>query len=175
MGQINGKVMGKMAERFLHNNFLKDLKMSIDDHVHLTQLTSELGSFFLDLFFIQFATSGLCICGSVYCLAFDIGENILERVMYLVVFVYYISELFMITYFGNEIMLSSNRLSYSLFESDWIEQPQSTIKCVLIFGEYLKKPQELLIGRLYPLTLATFTKILNSAYSMFNILKNFKE
>lgn len=90
-------------------------------------------------------------------------------------------------------MLSSNRLSYSLFESDWTDQPQSTKMCILIFGEYLRQPHELIIGKLYPLTLETFTmvclnfgrfvqfffieniwfQILNSAYSMFNVLKKF--
>jgi len=79
--------------------------------------------------------------------------------MYLLAFFYFIADLFMITYFGNEIMLTSDRLSYSLFESNWYEQPQSTKKCILIFGEYLKQPQQLVIGKLYPLTLETFTRV----------------
>lgn len=68
----------------------------------------------------------------------------------------------MITYLGNEIMLSSNRLSYSLFESDWIHQPQSTKKCIVMFGEHLKRPHTLVVGKMnksYPLTLETFTKV----------------
>lgn len=72
---------------------------------------------------------------------------------------YNIADIFMITYFGNEIMLSSDRLSYSLFESNWIEQPQSNKKLVIIFGEYLKKPCELVVGKVYPLTLVTFTRV----------------
>lgn len=65
----------------------------------------------------------------------------------------------MITYFGNEIVVSSDRLSYNLYESDWRCQPESTKKCIIIFGERLKKPQVLLIGKLYPLTLRSFNSV----------------
>ncbi|XP_037042354.1 odorant receptor 94b-like [Bradysia coprophila] len=173
MGRTSEKRDAKVTERQMHNNFFEDLKTSIDAHLHLRELTKEVESFLADLFLLQFATSGLCICGSVYCLAFNVGGSLLTSILYLFVFFYHVAELIMITYFGNEIMLSSNRLSYSLFESNWYNQPHSTKKCVIIFGEYLKQPQAMMIGKLYPLTLETFTRILNSAYSMFNILKSF--
>ncbi|XP_037041521.1 odorant receptor 94b-like [Bradysia coprophila] len=171
------RYMGRRSEQRkfkLHDDFLEDLKSSHDSYIHIMKLTNELESFLANLFFIQFSTSGLSICGSIYCLASNIGDTLLEHVLYLLICFYCIADLFMITYMGNEIMNSSNRLSYSLFESDWYNQPQSTKKNVVIFGEYLKRPKKLLVGKLYPLTLETFTKILNSAYSMFNILKSFQ-
>ncbi|XP_037025558.1 odorant receptor 94b-like [Bradysia coprophila] len=173
--QIAEKANKKILEKRMQYSFFEGLKSSIKTHLHLRELTNELESFFSKLFLTQFGTSGLCICGSIYCLAFNVGDNLLERLTYLLLLLYFISELFMITYFGNEIMLSSNRLSYSLFQSNWVDQPHSTKKCIIIFGEYLKQPQELIVGRLYPLTLETFTRILNSAYSMFNILKSFQQ
>ncbi|XP_037030722.1 odorant receptor 94a-like [Bradysia coprophila] len=173
LGQNSG-IRAKKLEKN-HVNFLDDLKTSIDTHLYLMGLTNELGSLFSGLFLIRLGTSGLCICGSIYCLALDVGENTFERVTYLMILFYFISEIFMLTYFGNEIMLSYDQLSYCLFESDWFEQPESTKKCMIIFGEYLKKPLTLMIGKLYPLTLETFTKILNSAYSMFNILQNIQQ
>ncbi|XP_037050342.1 odorant receptor 94a-like [Bradysia coprophila] len=88
--------------------------------------------------------------------------------------IYCIAELFMITYFGNEIMLSSGELTYNLFESNWVEQSHATKKCIIIFGEYLKQSHEMLIGKLYPLTLESFVRILNSSYTLFNVLQNFK-
>ncbi|XP_037050106.1 odorant receptor Or2-like [Bradysia coprophila] len=173
MGQVSSENV-KMTETQRHIKFFEDLKTSINAHLLLRELVNDVELFFSDLFFIQFGTSGLSICGSIYCLAFDVGDNLLERFVHLFVAFYFISQLFMITYFGNEIMLSSNRLSYCLYESDWYNQPQSTKKCIIIFGEYLQQPQTLVIGKLYPLTLETFTRILNSAYSMFNILKSFQ-
>lgn len=81
--------------------------------------------------------------------------------MYLLAFVYFIAELFTISHFGNEIVMASDRLSYSLFESDWLEQPILTKKCMIIFGEHLKKPQTLLVGKIYPMDLETFTKVVS--------------
>ncbi|XP_037049629.1 odorant receptor 94b-like [Bradysia coprophila] len=173
MGRINAATEGNNPSKIQAQKiFFQDLKSSIDSHLRITELTMDLESFFSMFFLLQFATSGLCICGSVYCLAFDVGDDWFERSIHLTMVCYYISELFMITYFGNEIMLTSDRLSYSLFESDWTGQPQAVKMSIIIFGEYLKQPHVFVIGKLYSLTLETFTQILNSAYSMFNILKN---
>ncbi|XP_037039746.1 putative odorant receptor 71a [Bradysia coprophila] len=174
VGRITGDGKVKLLEKEQQTIFYRDLVASIEAHLHLKGLIDEVDSFLSKLFLLQLATSGLCICGSIYCLAFDIGDNIVERLVHVYTFFYGISELLMITYFGNEIMLASN-LTYSLFETKWIRQPHSTKKCIIIFGEYLKRSHEMLIGKLYPLTLETFTRILNSAYTLFNILKNFKE
>lgn len=57
----------------------------------------------------------------------DVSVNFAERIVHVYLFFYNIAELFMITYLGNEIRLSSSRLSYSLFESKWTDQPHSTI------------------------------------------------
>lgn len=116
----------------------------------------------------------------------------MEYTIYVFNLVYNISDIFMVMYFGNEIKLTSDALSYSLFKSNWMEQPESCKKVVIIFGERLKQAQQLVVLKLYPLTLETFTRvcstcltlvrlncnnngvslqILNAAYSMFNILK----
>ncbi|XP_037039738.1 putative odorant receptor 71a [Bradysia coprophila] len=175
MGQrISGNKV-KISEKERQTIFYQDLLVAIADHLHLREIIGEVEEFLSKLFLLQFATSGLCICGSIYCLAFDLAVNFVERAVHVYTFFFNIAELFMITYSGNEIMLSSGRLTYSLFESEWGGQPHSTKKCMIIFGEYLKRSHEMLIGKLYPLTLETFTRILNSSYSLFNILKNTKQ
>lgn len=62
-------------------------------------------------------------------------------------------------YLGNEIKLSSDRLSYCLFESDWIGQTEVCKKHIVIMIEFLKQPQELIVGKLYPMDLKTFTSV----------------
>nr|QGW45377.1 odorant receptor 4 [Bradysia odoriphaga] len=172
MGRTEGKV--KMSAKEQQVIFYQDLVASIEGHLHLKGIIGEVESFLSKLFLLQFATSSLFICGSIYCLAFDISSNFVERLVHVYLFLYNTAELFMITYFGNEIMLLSGDLSYSLFESNWVGQPHSTQICILSFGEYLKRTYAMLIGKLYPLTLETFTKILNSSYRLFNVLKNTK-
>lgn len=122
-------------------------------------------------------------------------ENLMEFIIYLLILFYNIFDVFMITYFGNELKLLSGQLLYCLFQSSWYEY-QFCSKSILILGERFKQPVELVILKVYPLTLELFTRvcmkaeidqgirltnsifpfqILSDAYSMFNILKTFAE
>lgn len=89
----------------------------------------------------------------------DVSDNSVERMIHINLLFYNICEILLITYLGNEITIASDRLSYCLFESDWTNQPQSTKKCMIIFGEYLKKAHEMEVFKLYPVTLETFTRV----------------
>lgn len=62
-------------------------------------------------------------------------------------------------YFGNEITSSSDRLSYCLFECGWIDQLQSSKKCILLFGKQLHNPHQLIVLKIYSITLETFTRV----------------
>lgn len=87
------------------------------------------------------------------------SANVIEVVIHVISLFYNLEDIFVIMYFGNEIKLQSSRLGYCLFESDWIDQPQSTIKNLIIFGELLQQPIELVTLYIYPLTLDTFTSV----------------
>lgn len=108
------------------------------------------------------------------------GENLLEHLIHLLTLLYHICEIFLIMNFGNEIMLTSDRLSYCVFESNWIDQPQATKKLLITFAELLKQPHEIVIGKLYPLTLETFRRVrvkkgsTNSVFIIGHFVTDFK-
>lgn len=83
----------------------------------------------------------------------------MEYLIYVAVLLFNVFDIFMIMYFGNEIKLASDRLSYCLFECDWIEQSQSNKRSIILFGELLYQPHQMVILTLYPLTLETFTRV----------------
>ncbi len=83
----------------------------------------------------------------------------MELVIYVVWLVYSTFDIFMIMHFGNEIKLASGRLSYNLYESNWMDRSESLKKKVIIFGEFLMKPHELMLLKIYPLTLETFQRV----------------
>lgn len=70
---------------------------------------------------------------------------------------YGLFDIVMVTYLGNEIMMSRDRLSYCFFESNWCEQTLSCLKLIIIMTELLKKPKKLVVGMLFTLNLDTFT------------------
>lgn len=83
----------------------------------------------------------------------------MELSVYLVLLLYSIFDVFMIMYYGNELMLSSGRLGWHLYESNWIDRSQSIKKNVLIFNEFLMQPLEITVLKIYPLTLETFIRV----------------
>lgn len=62
-------------------------------------------------------------------------------------------------YLGNEIERQRQSLSYCLYESNWIEQTQLSKNYVVILAEVLRQPKQLIIAKLYPLNLKTFTAV----------------
>lgn len=102
-----------------------------------------------------------------------IGAGLMECIIYLAVLSLHIFEIFMVMYFGNEIKSSSNQLSYYLFESNWINQSTSCKVCVIIFGGLLKRPHQMVVGKVYPLTLETFTKVCLSYMQTVETIKQY--
>ncbi len=78
--------------------------------------------------------------------------------IYIILAMYAFFEIFLLMYLANEITLESDRLSYCLFESNWIDQPEHTRKCVIIMCEMVKSPQKLVVF-IYPMNLDKFTSV----------------
>lgn len=64
-------------------------------------------------------------------------------------------------YYGNEIILNSEKLSTYLFQSGWFEQTLAMQKSIKVLMEILKQPIRLLVGFviIFPLNLTTFTSV----------------
>lgn len=89
-----------------------------------------------------------------------------------VMLLYNLFDIFMVMYLGNEIELSSNRLSHCLYESNWIEQTEKCKKYIMIVTEVVKRPRELTVGKLYPLNLQTFSCVSTRELTILRIVSN---
>lgn len=83
----------------------------------------------------------------------------MEIGIFIAILVFNVFDIFVLMYYGNEIELSSERLGYCVFESNWIEKRQASKKCILLFMVLIRQPHVFLIWKLYPLNLATFTRV----------------
>ncbi|KAJ6649039.1 Odorant receptor 4 [Pseudolycoriella hygida] len=153
--------------------FYADLIHVIKNYQDLKDTTDKFKFCFGNLFLIQVATSAVTICGSVYAVAFSSFQTPVFLAVYAIVMIYSFFDIYVVAHFGNEIKHASSHLSDNLFESNWFEQPKSCKKIILILMEILRRPQQLVIAKVYPLDLDIFTRILRIAYSMFNILQSF--
>ncbi|XP_037032438.1 uncharacterized protein LOC119071566 [Bradysia coprophila] len=173
--KISKKVLSLTTYNLIQQSkqFVENLIVLVKAHRNLNETVERFRSCFSTLFLAQITTSGIIICVSVYNLAFASNQNFVKTEFYVVELLYGIFDIFLVMYLANDITLASDRLSYCLFESNWIEQTESCKKYVLIMGEVLKQPQQLAV-LIYPMNLETFMTIINRAYSMFNILKSFQ-
>lgn len=62
-------------------------------------------------------------------------------------------------YLGNNVKAASSKLLYSLFKSNWMEQSKTCKSNIAILGEVLKRDKVIMVAKLYPLTLTTFTSV----------------
>lgn len=83
----------------------------------------------------------------------------MQLIINAIIFVYNSFDIFMVMYFGNEIELTSNQLTNFIFQSNWMDQSETYKKNILLTAEILQQPQELIILKLYPLNLITFTSV----------------
>lgn len=88
-----------------------------------------------------------------------VRNEISYKMEFTVFITYSFFDIFTLTYLGNELIVSSDRLSYCLFESNWMENVRLDKRSIFILGESLKQSREMIIGRIYPLNLKTFTKV----------------
>lgn len=79
--------------------------------------------------------------------------------------------IFLPSYYGTLIAHSSEKLSETLFHTDWIDEDLYYKGIVKIFMEYLKKPLTILSMDVFAINLDNFGTLCNSAYSLFAVFK----
>ena len=89
----------------------------------------------------------------------NVSGEAYQSIYFLVYMGYCLLDIFVLTFFVNETMLFNDELSYSLFESNWIEQSNIDKKLVIVVMEAIKQPHQLFIEKLYPFRLETLRKV----------------
>ncbi|XP_037043155.1 uncharacterized protein LOC119079380 [Bradysia coprophila] len=171
--QVIGSQMKQLGKNRLgRTDFQRDLIQVIKNHRNLSKTIARFHSCFSKLFTVQTATSGVTICVSAYILANSSTENALQIPVFAVILFYAIFEILVVMYLANNIHVTSAKLSYYLFESNWIGQSTASLKCILVLGEVVRRPQQIVILKVVPVNLHTFCVIMKGAYNLFNILQN---
>lgn len=79
--------------------------------------------------------------------------------MYVSLMGIYNYEISLLMYYGNEITLASEEMMGSIYHSNWMDLSITYRKLAMIFMERFKKPQEMLIGKLFPLNIKSLTSV----------------
>jgi diketogulonate reductase-like aldo/keto reductase len=74
-------------------------------------------------------------------------------------------------YFANNLTLASEKLSMTLFHSNWTKESKKFKTAMKLFMENSKKPMKISAFGVFNINLENFLRIINSAYSLYAVLK----
>ncbi|XP_072938115.1 odorant receptor 67c-like [Epargyreus clarus] len=76
------------------------------------------------------------------------------------------------SWFGTRIMEKSCALSHAIYSCDWTPRSKEFKSSMRLFVERANRPLSITGWKMFPLSLTTFTSIMNSAYSFYTLLRH---
>ncbi|XP_035447756.2 odorant receptor 49a [Spodoptera frugiperda] len=101
-------------------------------------------------------------------------KNLTEVIWVLAYLSIFICNLFIDCYFGNTITVKSMHVSTVIFSCPWIELPTTLKKNLVIFIAKTQRPLVITAAKLVPVSLDTFTKVMNWTYKAFAVMNQMK-
>jgi hypothetical protein len=78
-------------------------------------------------------------------------------------------------YISTELTVAYEKLSMKLFHTEWMNESRDFKKNLKVFFENSKKPLKIVVLKIFHLNLENFVKIINSAYSLFAVLRGIND
>ncbi|XP_059061525.1 odorant receptor 46a-like [Achroia grisella] len=101
-------------------------------------------------------------------------KNITEVFWVLTYLFIFVLNLFLDCYFGNEITVKSSYLSTAIYNSPWLKLSKGVKKNIAIFIFIAQQPVTLRAANLAPVSVATFTTVMNWTYKAFAVMNQMK-
>ncbi|XP_075979608.1 odorant receptor 94b-like [Anticarsia gemmatalis] len=168
-----------MAERQCDANtaFKEIFKECVLHHCSITRFVNTLQ----DAFGGQLSST-LCLSACIVCTTavqiFSIEsplKNITDVVWILAYLSIFISNLFIDCYFGNSVTVRSLHVSTVIFSCPWIDLPTSLKKNLVLFIAKTQRPIVITAAMYVPVSLETFTKVMNWTYKGFAVMNQMKK
>lgn len=183
-------MMEKLCDRLENLKNPEEIISCVNTHLQILELKAQVESAFSSILLFQALLSCFLLCTVsfvlttvsrldfiAHCLILFMFQKISptkQTVVYIKLSTYMIPmmlETFLPCYYGSLITIMSKSFSTRLFNSDWIQADESHKSKVLILMEFAKKPVTISAAGIFIMNLDTFTRICNSAYSLFAVFK----
>ncbi|XP_057666239.1 odorant receptor 46a-like [Diorhabda carinulata] len=141
----------------------------IEHHRAIIDFADNVTGLFTMCMFWQFVVSGFVFCATFF--EMTMVPVISVRFFSMVLYQYcMLLEIFPICYFGNEVIVESDRLTNSAYHSDWINYSFQVRKNLIFFMTRSQRLLKLYAGGFFTMSLDTFIKILKSSWSFVAVL-----
>ncbi|XP_063925970.1 odorant receptor 42a-like [Zophobas morio] len=148
----------------VHHNMLK----CVEHHKNSLSFIEKSTKFFSWILFWHLLFSGVSIGITMFQLTMvvPLSNEFYSLVSYILAITL---QIFMYCWFGEEVQAKSSKLSYAVFESDWMDLSEEIKKKLLFFGMHLK-PVRISALNVFYLSLDTYMGIMKTAWSYFALL-----
>nr|ARO76421.1 odorant receptor 15 [Conogethes punctiferalis] len=120
--------------------------------------------------FVQFSMASCIICVCLF--RFTLPATA-DYYVFLATYMFImIIQIMVPCWFGTRIMDKSCLLASAIYSTDWTPRSKRFKSSLRILVERLNHPISIVGGKMFPLSLETFTSIMNSAYSFFTLLRH---
>ncbi|XP_050667293.1 odorant receptor 46a-like [Leptidea sinapis] len=84
-------------------------------------------------------------------------------------------EIFILCWFGNELILKSLELRQAAYDGSWMNIDNRSTMLIIVFMERCNRPLRVTAGKIFTLSLATYTNLINWSYKAFALMRNMKK
>ncbi|CAO1358417.1 unnamed protein product [Diamesa serratosioi] len=160
-------------QRLTQEEHLKELLNCIEIHKEIKKFATKSGEIFSTMIFAQGVSSSINMCTAAFQLSLIKPYSEFSLLIHLIVYIFAtILLIFIPCYIGNDLRLSSEKLSNKIFHSDWISESKNFKIAMKLFMENVKRPIIISAFNIFDLNLENFIRIFNFAYSLYALLKH---
>nr|AXY83400.1 putative odorant receptor 20 [Conopomorpha sinensis] len=152
------------------------LSQCIKHHSSIIRYVSMIEEAFSLASALQFMLSAMVLClVGVQFLSIENPAGHPMQIMWMAIYLTcMLIEVFILCWFGNELVWKSHELRQAAFDSPWIGLKPKTRKYVILFMERCKRPLRVTAGKIFTLSLETYTVLINWSYKAFAVMTNMK-
>nr|WEG72128.1 odorant-receptor-34 [Grapholita molesta] len=162
------------ANDFIHRMEKDDSIAKLNDSiVHydvLGQFCDLVQDVFSIILFVQFSVASCIICVVLFRFTLPAPWQyfiFLGSYMFIMII-----QILVPSWFGTRIQDKSQLLSQAVYDCDWTAETHYFKSSLRLFVERANKPLSITAGKMFPLSLTTFTSVINSSYSFFTLLRH---
>ncbi|XP_032667626.1 odorant receptor 46a-like isoform X4 [Odontomachus brunneus] len=141
----------------------------IRHHLIIYEYAKTVNKVFRLVLFVQFLISLIILCMSVYYLSYYITD--VEASSMVVYTICMFIQIYIYCWSGNEVILKSSSIGNAVYQTDWCMLPTSEKKDLLMILKRSTIPIKFTSSFLITLSLESFSGILRTSYSAFNVLQ----
>ncbi|XP_041975276.1 odorant receptor 46a-like [Aricia agestis] len=165
-----GSTTDKNTRNEVEQKSIANLNKAIDHYQAVSEFCALIQDIFGKSLFVQLTMASCIICVCLFRFTMPAPANYL---VFLATYLFImIIQIMIPCWFGTCIMEKSCLLSRAIYNCNWTDRRRPFKSSLRLFVERANRPLSITGWKMFPLSLNTFTSIMNSAYSFFTLLRN---